>query len=66
MIQPKVKITDINGQDFGIKNVLGVFWDANGVIIGIEVYFGNKTIFIDHNKNGIFTNPKGNLKCEFV
>ena len=70
MKQPKVHITDINGKDFGIKNVTELNWDNYGYLHSITVDFmGDGTdlmVMLDYKETEIYTNLHGNLKGELI
>jgi hypothetical protein len=68
MKQPKIRITDVHGTNFGIKNVTSVGWNIDGGLVEIKVDFmGNYydlMAMYDIDCTGIFTNNPGNLKGE--
>jgi hypothetical protein len=70
MKQPKIKITDTNGKDWGYKKVMSMNWDNDGRLWVVNVDFmesGNSNEFSPfYNYTGEFTNVHGNLKGEIV
>lgn len=70
MKQPKIKITDTNGKDWGYKKVMSMHWDNDGRLWVVNVDFmesGNSNEFSPfYNYTGEFTNVHGNLKGEIV
>ena len=71
MKQPKMKIVDNKGNDFGIKKVMSLEWDRQGRLLFVIIdYFDNNDscefpVFVDNNGNG-FINQHGNLKGELI
>ena len=43
MKQPKIKI-ECNGKDWGIKKIMGINWNRNGLIESVFVQFENVSI----------------------
>jgi|APGre2960657404_1045060.scaffolds.fasta_scaffold46017_4 penicillin V acylase-like amidase (Ntn superfamily) len=63
MKQPKTKITDIHGTDWGIKKVKTLHWNIEDKLNTIEVEFASGTMTMyDLDDEGVFTNPQGNMK----
>ena len=62
MKQPKIKITDIHGQDWGIKKVKTIHWNIEDKLNTIEVEFSGTMTMYDLDDEGVFTNPQGNMK----
>ena len=62
MKQPKIKITDIHGQDWGIKKVKTLHWNLEGKLNTIQVDFTETMGMYDLDDEGVFTNTHGNLK----
>lgn len=70
MKQPKIHITDIHNQDWGMKNVSTVHWNIDGEISSIQIDFmGNQYDLMDMydiDNTGVFTNTHGNLKGQII
>jgi hypothetical protein len=70
MKQPKMKITDINGKDWGCKKVISMNWDDGGNIWMVTIDFmdnGNSNDFAHlYNYTGELVDAHGNLKGEIV
>ena len=62
MKQPKIKITDSHGQDWGIKKVKTLHWNLEGKLNTIQVDFSGTMDMYDLDDEGVFTNTHGNLK----
>jgi hypothetical protein len=62
MKQPKIKITDIHGKDWGIKKVKTLHWNLDGKLNTIQVDFSRTMDMYDLDDEGVFTNPHGNMK----
>ncbi len=65
MKQPKIRIVDINGTDFGIKHIVALSWNRDGVLSFVQVDFMGEhrdllsMYSIDGNPE--FINSHGNL-----
>jgi hypothetical protein len=70
MKQPKMKVTDSNGKDWGCKKVMSMNWDNVGKLWVVSIDFiesGLSYEFISfYNHSGEFKNVHGNLKGEIV
>jgi len=72
MKQPKVKVTDINGKEWGFKKVTSMNWDHLGNLWMISVDFmetgisGEMSPFYDYDRTGEFVNRHGNLKAKLI
>lgn len=72
MKQLKIKITDVNGKDWGYKKIMSMSWDNQGNLYMIMVNFMESDIasnfapFYDYNNTGEFTNNAGNLKGKII
>jgi hypothetical protein len=70
MKQPKIQITDIHGEDWGVKKVTHLGWNINGNLVEIKVDFmGNYydlMVMYDIDCTGTFTNIHGNLKGKLI
>jgi hypothetical protein len=70
MKQPKIHIVDKNGTDFGVKDVVTLSWNLDGVLSAIQVDFMGKhrdlmpMYIIDGNP--VFINPYGNLMGRII
>ena len=66
MKQPTIRIKDVNGKDYGIKNVTQLNWSRRGNISSIVVDFmgdGRDLMFMmDYDSDGIFRNQFNNLE----
>ena len=62
MKQPKIKITDIHGKDWGVKNVKTLHWNLDGKLNTIQVDFTETMDMYDIDDKGVFTNTHGNMK----
>lgn len=68
MKQPKIKITDTNGKNWGHRKIISMNWNNIGVLWLITVDFmesGNSNdfaTFYDYDNTSEFTNIHGNLK----
>ena len=63
--QPKVKIVSIHGEDYGIKNVVSLFWSSDGHLVNIKVNFMGDYHDLMHmydlKNTGEYLNTSGNL-----
>lgn len=68
MIQPKMRVIDTNGKDWGYKPVMSMNWDSNGRLWMVSIDFiesGNSNEFLPlYNHPFGFANYHGNLKGE--
>lgn len=68
MKQPNIQITDINGKDWGCRNIISMTWGNNGKLWCVIVDFMNtgKSIdflaLYDYEGIGEFTNSNDHLK----
>jgi hypothetical protein len=70
MKQPKMKIIDIHGKEWGEKNVRSINWDHSGNLWVVNVDFmgdDNSNGFLPfYNYTGEFVSVHGNLKGELI
>lgn len=71
MKQPFMLVTDNQGNDYGLKKVMLIRFDDNGILCMVSIDFmesGNSNDFSPfYNKgDGEFTNIHGNLKGKII
>lgn len=63
MKQPKIRVWDIHGQDYGIKTVTAVNWNNDGEVVSIMVNYLDSDMYpmVMIAEGNLFKNLKGNL-----
>jgi hypothetical protein len=70
MKQPRIRIKDTHGKDYGEKPVTAIHWNNDGEIISITVNFMGSDMYpmvmIPDGNSSSFKNVKGNLIAQFA